>query len=87
MKKIISWNVASVRARMDTLKQLLQNEKPDIVFLQELKCDFNSFPFFEINMAPYLVVLIKKWTSSLHIPCLNVLMIDTVHIVLFSLKR
>ncbi|MDR2902140.1 MAG: exodeoxyribonuclease III [Lactobacillales bacterium] len=53
MQKIISWNVAGIRSRMDLLLALLHEERPDYVFLQEIKADENTFPFFELQMAGY----------------------------------
>lgn len=53
MKKIISWNVASVRARMDILQDLLKAQNPDIVFLQEIKVEEEKFPFLELKAAGY----------------------------------
>ena len=65
MKKIISWNVASIRARMDTLMTLLNQEKPDIVFLQEIKVEEEKFPFFELKAAGYESVISgqKSWNG------------------------
>lgn len=57
MKKIISWNVASIRARMDSLLHLLEAEKPDIVFLQEIKTQQDQFPFLELRSAGYESVI------------------------------
>ena len=37
--KIISWNVNSLRARVPLVQRLIQEEKPDIICLQELKID------------------------------------------------
>lgn len=37
MHRIASWNVNSVKARLDHLQKWLQLQKPNIVFLQELK--------------------------------------------------
>ena len=37
--KIISWNVNSLRAREPLVQKLIQEEKPDIICLQELKID------------------------------------------------
>jgi len=51
--KIASYNVNSVNARVSGLCEWLQETRPDIVLLQEIKCEFNSFPFFEINAAGY----------------------------------
>ena len=53
MQKIISWNVASVRARMPVLTEFLRVEKPDIVLLQEIKATEENFPFFDFQMEGY----------------------------------
>ncbi|MBQ2810635.1 MAG: exodeoxyribonuclease III [Alphaproteobacteria bacterium] len=50
---ISTFNINSINARLEQFVAWLNEKKPDIVLLQELKCDFNSFPFFEINMAGY----------------------------------
>ena len=51
--QIISWNVASVRARLPLLKKLLTEENPDIVLLQEIKATHETFPFEEISSLGY----------------------------------
>ena len=43
MQKIMSWNVASVRARMPALEQVLKTYQPDILFLQEIKATDDNF--------------------------------------------
>ena len=53
MQKIISWNVASIRARMDALTKLLTEESPDIVLLQEIKAEESNFPFFDLKLLGY----------------------------------
>ncbi len=65
MKKIISWNVASIRARMDTLLKMLNEQQPDIVFLQEIKVEEEKFPFFELKAAGYNCVISgqKSWNG------------------------
>ncbi len=50
---IATYNVNSVNARLENLLQWLEKNQPDVVFLQEIKCEFNAFPFFEINSAGY----------------------------------
>lgn len=57
MQKIISWNVASIRARMPALTKLLETEQPDIVLLQEIKAEENNFPFFDLKIAGYNAVI------------------------------
>ncbi|MBR5130430.1 MAG: exodeoxyribonuclease III [Alphaproteobacteria bacterium] len=51
--KVISWNVASVRARIDTLNRFLLEYEPDIVLLQEIKATDETFPFFDFKTAGY----------------------------------
>lgn len=51
--KIATYNVNSVNARLEGLCQWLKTEQPDIVLLQEIKSEFNTFPFFEINAVGY----------------------------------
>lgn len=53
MKKIATWNVASVRSRMEGLGNWLTKTAPDIVFLQEVKATEESFPFLEIKGMGY----------------------------------
>ena len=65
MKKIISWNVASIRARMDLLKKMLTEQNPDIVFLQEIKTQEEQFPFFDLLSLGYHAVISgqKAWNG------------------------
>lgn len=51
--KITTWNVNSVRPRLAHLTQFLSEEKPDIVCLQELKCEDDKFPFMEVEELGY----------------------------------
>lgn len=43
--KLATWNVNSIRIRMDLLKQLCALENPDIICLQEVKAKEEDFPF------------------------------------------
>ncbi len=56
-QKIISWNVASVRARLPALLQLLEQGNPDVVLLQEIKAEESTFPFFDLKIAGYNAVI------------------------------
>ncbi|MFT6077197.1 MAG: exodeoxyribonuclease-3 [Myxococcota bacterium] len=42
--KIVSWNVNSVNARLENLLFYLNETKPDVVLLQEIKCEDEKFP-------------------------------------------
>jgi exodeoxyribonuclease III len=52
--KISTWNVNSVRARIENVKKYLEKNSPDIVFLQEIKTQKESYPFTEINNMGYM---------------------------------
>ncbi|MFT4718742.1 MAG: exodeoxyribonuclease-3 [Rickettsiales bacterium] len=47
--KIISWNINSVRLRAPLLKQLILEQKPDIICLQETKVQDSEFPLEELK--------------------------------------
>ena len=51
--KISSWNVNSVRARIINILDYIDSEKPDILFLQEIKTENINFPFDEFKKAGY----------------------------------
>ena len=51
--KIATYNVNSVNARTENLGKWLSKEKPDVVLLQEIKSEFNSFPFFDVQTWGY----------------------------------
>ena len=42
--KIISWNVNSVRARIENILNYIKDSNPDILFLQEIKTQNKNFP-------------------------------------------
>ena len=52
--KIVTWNVNSVRARIDNIKKYLKSSSPDIALLQEIKTEEDTYPFDEINKLGYL---------------------------------
>ena len=51
--KIATLNINSVNARLTNLIDWLVQNKPDIMLLQEIKTEFNNFPFFDIQTAGY----------------------------------
>ncbi len=42
--KIASWNINSVRARIEIVERFLREEAPDILCLQETKVEDQTFP-------------------------------------------
>jgi exodeoxyribonuclease-3 len=51
--KIVSWNVNSVNARLENLLFYLNKTNPDVVLLQEIKCEDDKFPQDEISKLGY----------------------------------
>lgn len=51
--KLATWNVNSIRIRMDLLKQLVALEAPDVICLQEVKAKEEDFPFAEVRALGY----------------------------------
>ncbi len=55
--KIATWNVNSVRQRLDSLQAWLKEREPDIVCLQEIKCQDDAFPREPIEALGYNVAV------------------------------
>ena len=50
--RVATWNVNSVKAHLDVVTRWLNEAKPDVVCLQEIKCEEQNFPltvFEELN--------------------------------------
>src|ERR1700682_2159689 len=54
--RIATWNVNSIRQRLDQLLTVLKDCAPDIVCLQEIKCVDEAFPREAIEALGYNVV-------------------------------
>ena len=51
--KITTWNINSVRLRIDLVTRFLADEAPDVLCLQEIKCLEDKFPFKAFHKAGY----------------------------------
>ena len=51
--KISSWNVNSVRARIENIKDYLNKFSPNILLMQEIKTEEKNFPFNEFEGLGY----------------------------------
>src|SRR5579872_2992265 len=54
--RVATWNVNSIRQRLDHLLAWLQERSPDVVCLQEIKCLDEAFPREPIEALGYNVV-------------------------------
>ncbi|SMF14381.1 exodeoxyribonuclease-3 [Tistlia consotensis] len=53
MPKIATWNVNSIKARLPNVLDWLREAEPDVVLLQEIKCQDDAFPRLEIEALGY----------------------------------
>jgi exodeoxyribonuclease-3 len=51
--RLATWNVNSIRARLERLVDWLASRRPDVVCLQETKCADDQFPFAELAAVGY----------------------------------
>ena len=51
--KSATLNINSINARLSNLSNWLTAEQPDVLLLQEIKCEFNNFPFFDLQVLGY----------------------------------
>jgi exodeoxyribonuclease III len=63
--KIASWNVNSIRMRLPNVLAWLESAAPDVVLLQELKCQNEQFPADEFKAIGYQSAVFgqKSWNG------------------------
>jgi exodeoxyribonuclease-3 len=54
--RVATWNVNSLKIRMPRLLELLEQYRPDVLCLQETKCEPDAFPELELAAAGYHAV-------------------------------
>jgi len=62
--KVVTWNVNSIKVRLERLNKLLKREDPDVVCLQELKCTEDKFPFEELRQKGFESVVFGQKTYN-----------------------
>ncbi|HMS45742.1 MAG TPA: exodeoxyribonuclease III [Alphaproteobacteria bacterium] len=61
---ITSWNINSIRAHLPQLTNWLQQKRPDVVLLQEIKCLELQFPTQEIEELGYNLCIVGQKTYN-----------------------
>ncbi len=61
--KLATWNINSVRARMDIVKQFVDEHNPDVICLQETKAQDHDFPMEDIKALGFPHVVIRGQKS------------------------
>jgi len=64
MLKVATWNVNSIGIRLERLLSFLERVAPDVVCLQELKCQEEKFPFEAIRAAGYFATVYGQKTYN-----------------------
>jgi len=62
--KIATWNVNSIRARLDRVLAWLEREQPDVACLQEIKVREDQFPRLEFEALGYRVEAVGQMTYN-----------------------
>ncbi|MBN9319436.1 MAG: endonuclease/exonuclease/phosphatase family protein, partial [Caulobacterales bacterium] len=60
--RLVTWNVNSVRLRMEQVARFVDEAAPDVIALQEIKCQTHEFPreAFEAIGLPHLKIAGQK---------------------------
>lgn len=63
--KIASWNVNSIKTRLPNVLAWLEQQQPDVLLMQELKCVNENFPEAEFKAAGYNAAVFgqKSWNG------------------------
>lgn len=64
MLKIVSWNVNSVKMRLTAVLDFLQRYNPDVLLLQEIKCETVKFPELELQGLGYNTAIYGQKTFN-----------------------
>ena len=51
--KIATWNINSINIRINDLIDFIGQHNPDVICLQELKCETSKFPYELLSHLPY----------------------------------
>jgi exodeoxyribonuclease III len=60
MVRLATWNVNSLKARIGHLTDWLRDTKPDVVMLQEIKCQEDAIPRLELEDLGYNVAAVGQ---------------------------
>lgn len=76
--KLATWNINSVRLRIDSLAKFAADQAPDVIALQEIKCANEHFPLKAINEIGYEHVAYHGQKSYHGVAILSKIPLETV---------
>lgn len=62
--RIATWNINSIKARLPNVISWLKEAKPDVLLLQELKCEESDFPRLEFEAMGYSLAIAGQKTYN-----------------------
>jgi exodeoxyribonuclease-3 len=62
--KVVTWNVNSIRQREGHVARWLEREQPDLLFLQEIKCESHAFPAAAFEALGYRAEVVGQKTYN-----------------------
>jgi len=60
---ITTWNVNSIRQRLPNVKRYIEEHRPDVLAVQEIKCQESDFPLADIQQLGYHYVAVSGQKS------------------------
>lgn len=57
--RLATWNINSVRSRLPLIKKFNESHNPDILCLQEIKCEDHQFPYDAIKEMGFEHIVVK----------------------------
>ena len=69
--KIVTWNCNGIRARFALIKKLINDENPDIIFLQETKIEDKIFPSQSFHDLGYKHLFFRGEKSYNGVACIS----------------
>lgn len=58
--RIATWNVNSIKMRLGNVLDWIKSCQPDVLMLQEIKCETSAFPVLEFNATGYKVQVLGQ---------------------------
>ena len=75
--RVVSWNVNSVRLRLDSLARLTSEWRPDLVCVQEVKAQAQDFPHDAIKALGYSEIHLRSMKGYNGVAILSRLPLET----------
>lgn len=77
--KVATWNINSIRIRLDALELFTKQHQPDIIALQEIKCANDAFPLEAVKNLGFEHIAIHGQKAYHGVATLSKVPIETIH--------